>query len=243
MFKIIVIFLAILVTTFGYSKDIDFDFIPISDSKCLLSEVKTVKNLEFKKNAENKILVLINNFLKQEESNNDYEEFIMGFRQLLNELEKILENSEVTRSICKKLKETYELVFTKYRNYAFSHYGFIVNSCHQGYHVLLLQMEYEDSFFSKIADRMSISYQIIPDKDIPVRMDLTNVSLIFLNDLGFEVYRVNIGNLKKDCTVTGSFEISTENYSKIRYVNSVSDQDKEGDSFFHFGISATPYCY
>ena len=120
-------------------------------------------------------------------------------------------------------------------------WGFVINSTYRGYHTLLLQIEKNDSWLNlPFKDSvLTIRYRIIPDTHLPCYEDLTNVSIVFLNEKQFEIYRFFVGDLKENRSASGEFEISKRLYEDILLVKAITDQDR-GDPIFWMGLSAAP---
>lgn len=191
-------------------------------------------------------LRLIDAFLKKEESNQKYEKYITSLQTLQNDCSSIHSkygnhpcNEKEVNLVNEKLKKASELKFSKYRDYVFCKYGFCINSNYGGFHSLFLQIEKKDHWINSMfkEDTLSVRYKIVPDIDLPCYTNLTNMSIVFLNEDRFEIFRFFVGDLKEECVSTGKFEIPETIYKELRFVKAITDQDR-GTNVFWIGINA-----
>lgn len=189
-----------------------------------------------------KYLKLLNSFLSQENSHKEYEQYLASARKLLDDIPADYLDKKPTKLISEKLQKINDLPYTKYRDDAFSKYGFVINGGYRGYHALLLQVEDKGHrvHLPLKEETLTIRYQIIPDRQVPCSEDVTNMSIVFLNDDRFEIFRFFVGDLKEGCSATGKFEISKKQYDELRSIRSITDQDI-GDPFISLGLSAIRY--
>ncbi len=189
-----------------------------------------------------KYLKLLNDFLSQENFNKEYERYLTSARKLLDDIPPDYLDKKLTKLLSEKLQKVNDLPYTKYRDYVFSKYGFVINGGYHGYHALLLQVENSGQWVNLPfkEETLTIRYQIIPDRQVACSEDITNMSIVFLNDDRFEIFRFFVGDLKEGCSSTGKFEISKKQYEELRSIKSITDQDT-CEPFISLGLSAIRY--
>lgn len=206
------------------------------------SQNKKIEEIAPGSEEELNFLKLLNEFLIQENSNKQYEKYVSSVRKLSEDIPADYLDKKPTKLINEKLQKVNNLPYTKYRDHVFSKYGFVINGGYDGYHALLLQVENNGHWFNLPfkEDTLTIRYQIIPDKQVPCKEDITNMSIVFLNEDRFEIFRFSVGDLKEGCSATGKFEISKKQFEELRSIRSTTDQDTF-DPFISLGLSAIRY--
>lgn len=203
---------------------------------------RTIEEIASGSDEELKYLKLLDDFLSQENPNKEYEKYLISARKLLDDIPTDYLDKKLTKSINETLQKINDLPYTKYRDYVFSKYGFVINGGYGGYHALLLQVEKDDHWLNLPfkEEVLTIRYQIIADRQVPCSEDITNMSIVFLNDDRFEIFRFFVGDLKEGCSATGKFKISKKQYEELRSIKSITDQDK-CEPFISLGLSAIRY--